>query len=128
METLIKLELPEDFVTICNIFEIKMEQFIQKIVDEISLPRYYSGQREKETWSTLILLEHLDTLDFNEEEFAVHEPYMERLHATVSDLSLDSEQDILSGEISARAVMAEWHKAILAHRAKYLLDGLDGNG
>ncbi|SOD12236.1 hypothetical protein [Pedobacter xixiisoli] len=124
METPIKLELPEDFIMICEIFEIRPQEFIQKILDEISLPRYYSGQNGKEIWSTLIMLEHLDTIDFSEEKLALHEPYMEKLHNIVSQKPSTSEEEVELTETEARNLMVEWHKAILAYRSKYLLDGL----
>lgn len=128
MEINLRLELSEDFTMVCDIFGVRAEDLLQKIISDISLPYYYSHLNEKGRWATLLFLDYLDTLDIADSEMILHEPYMEKLSKTIAAILNRNADDKQLAEESARKVVGEWHKVVIANRAKYLLDGLGGDG
>lgn len=59
METTIHLNLSEDFNTLCTIYQIKPEYFIQTFINQVSFPEYYSRPTAKDRWATLFFLQFL---------------------------------------------------------------------
>jgi hypothetical protein len=115
MELDIKIDLPEDFRMLCEIFSIQPQSIVQLIVNQISFPHFYTHSNDKGKWATLILLDYLDDedhLDEKEREFT--EYYLENIKET----------DSAKAEDAAREIIREWHKAVSKERAKYLLDNL----
>lgn len=128
MKYTFELELPEDFHMLCDIFKIKPETIIQKIISRISLPFYYSNLNDKERWATLILLDYLDTdYEIEDTEFDFHRPYMDELSDSVMPILGGNPDAHSEAEAAARKVMKQWHKAVLAERAKYIIDDLDSS-
>lgn len=125
METTLKIDLPEDFNMLCDIFSIKPEAFIKKVVDAVSLPHFYCHPHDKSRWATLLFLDHLDTYEKTETEFRFHEPYMEKLYLSIREILQQSEDDYDKAEKNARKVMLDWHRAVLNEKAKYIIDHLE---
>ncbi|QEM03057.1 hypothetical protein DIU31_005805 [Mucilaginibacter rubeus] len=122
MELDLKINLPEDFTMLCEIFAVKPQFIIQLIIDQISFPRFYAHSFDKGKWATLIFLDYLDNehhLDEKEMEFNEH--YLEKFSDAVEAIKENSPAVV---EEAAREVIREWHKAISKERAKYLLDNL----
>ncbi len=126
MKYTFELELSEDFHMLCDIFRIKPETIIQKIISRISFPFYYSNLNDKERWATLLLLDYLGTdHEITDEEFDFHRPYMDQLGDSVMGILRKDRDATKKAEAAARKVMKQWHKAVLAERAKYIIDDLD---
>lgn len=125
METTIKLELPEDFETLCSIYQIRPESFIQTFIDQVSLPGYYSRPNDKDRWGTLFFLQFLEVSpDLYEVNRELEEQYLEQFNRA---MEYNFEANLAhSGKslITGRDIMQQWLKATLAERAKYLTDSL----
>lgn len=122
MEANYKLSLPEDFITVCDIFSVKPEEIIQKFINGVSFPIFYSHIHDKGKWATLIFLDNLDI------EGAAHEKdmefnivYLDKLADLLQKLKVKQPESV---EKDARQLMREWHKAVGKKRAQDLLDNL----
>ena len=126
MEISLNIELPEDFSTLCDIFGIRPELFVQKMLEEISLPYFYSNPHGNRRLATMLFLDHLESAERSDSELDFHIPYMEKLSVEISKILLENSGDHEIAEKTARKIMKEWHKAILMHRAKYIIDDMEG--
>lgn len=125
METTIQLTLPEDFNTLCTIYQIKPEYFIQTFINKISLPAYYSESNDKDKWGTLFFLQFLETeyehYDVNRE---LENKFLTSFNRSMRySFEANTTYNEATG-ITGREIMRQWLKAVLAERAKYLTDPL----
>jgi hypothetical protein len=128
MEINFKSEVPEDFSTLCDIFQIKPEILIKSILDRISFPFFFCNPHSRQRWSTFLFLEHLDGDDyeFNEKEMELNEAYCEKITNAILRIKKNDDDEITNkkAEEEARKLMREWHKMVMKERSKYLIDNL----
>jgi hypothetical protein len=70
METNMKITLPEDFIILTSIYQIRPEVIVQLFVDQISFPGFYSRPYGKGRWATFFFLHFLD---IEESKYEVNE-------------------------------------------------------
>lgn len=125
METTIQLTLPEDFNTLCSIYQIQPEYFIQTFIDKISLPIYYGGANDSDKWSTLFFLQFLES---EHEHYEVNDELETKFLTKFNRIvRYNFEPNLVNTGVTltaGREVMREWLIAVLAERSKYLTDTL----
>ena len=125
METTIHLTLSEDFETLCSIYQIKPEYFIQTFIDQVSLPEYYSDPSNNNRWGTLFFLHFVEA----ELSHCNVNRKLENRFLTAFNQAMKYNFDAQStaGESSmttGRNIMRQWLKVVLAERTKYITDNL----
>ena len=125
MESTIHLNLSEDFYTLCTIYQIKPEYFVQKLIDQVSLPEYYSNPNENNRYGTLFFLQFIgqeeENCDVNDElEDHYLTTFNDAMHYNFDATPAATETCLSTG----RNIMRQWLKAVLAERSKYLTDNL----
>lgn len=125
METPINITLSEDFYTLCSIYQIKPEYFIQTFIDQVSFPSFYSRPSDKDRWATFFFLQFLETeeshYDVNRE---LEEHYLSLFRKAIRCNFKDDPEDMPASVEAGRNMMKQWLKAVLAERAKYITDKL----
>ncbi|MBB5647657.1 hypothetical protein [Pedobacter cryoconitis] len=125
METPINITLSEDFNTLCSIYQIKPEYFIQTFIDQVSFPSFYSRPSDKDRWATFFFLQFLEIeeshYDVNRE---LEEHYLSLFRKAIRCNFKDDPEDIPASVEAGRNMMNQWLKAVLAERAKYITDKL----
>ena len=125
MEVQLNLNLPEDFSNLCTIYQIKPENILQALMDQVSFPCFYSQANGKERWATLFFLNYLDqekaVCNVDEE---LEDQYLKTFTDTVKQVSAQHPTEELKTEQAGRKVMEKWMKATVAQRASYLTNGL----
>jgi len=64
MQTNITIDLPEEFITLCNYFHIKPEAVIQAFVNQLSLPLLHTIDKREEKMAMHFFLEYIQGPDF----------------------------------------------------------------
>ncbi|MNV64906.1 hypothetical protein D3C71_1575710 [compost metagenome] len=119
MDINLKVSLPQDFTILCDLFQVSPETIIQNFINKVSFPFYYSRPDGNERWATLFFLNDITENYPNiEEEFPLHEPFMDALAEVVFNHSGTEPKNIEKAEIAGRKIMKKWHKHILAIRNK----------
>ena len=125
METNMNITLPEDFNTLCSIYQINPENLIQSFVNEVSFPSFYSRPNDTDRWATYFFLHFLDVeetkYDVNED---MEDHYLKRFTDVLKHNFENHFDDVSKAENDGRDVMRQWHKAALAERARYITDNL----
>lgn len=125
METIIKVTLPEDFMSLCTIYQIKPDFFIQTFINQVSFPVFYSQPHQNDRWATFFFLKFLDV---EESAYEVNEDledqYLELFTRMVKQNFIDHQDDPIEVEKAAREIMNQWLKAVLAERSQYIIDNL----
>ena len=125
MEIIINISLPEDFNTLCCIYQIKPEFFIQTFINQISFPDFYSRPNDKNRWATLFFLQFLDLeeshYEVNEE---LEEQYLRLFNQTMKCHFFDDDANNSNSLKVGRNIMRQWMKAVLAERSNYLTNNL----
>lgn len=125
METAISITLPEDFHTLCSIYQIKPEVLVQSFIDQVSFPSFYSNPIGNNRWATFCFLNFLDV---EESKYEVDEDLESKYLNLFNDAiryNLDvSPEDMIKSVKSGREIMRQWLKAVLAERTKYITDNL----
>jgi len=112
-------ELPEDFQQVCDIFGYQPEQVLQRFMEEVSFPEFFSDPDNDHRWATLFFLHNMDAGNGElADQLEQHQPYIDRMANMVI-------KDQKKAEKACRKIMGQWHKHILAKRAEYLLNKLD---
>lgn len=125
METTLNLNVPEDFISLCSIYNIQPQKFIQSFVDNVSFPSFYTGKIKEEKWATYFFLHYIESKEYaTETEDDLENQYLQRftdaLNANMEQYNDDGENAREAG----RGVIREWQKAVLAERARYIIDQL----
>ena len=124
MKTSIQLDLPEDFSTLCTIYQIKPETFVQSFINQVSFPCFYSNPTSNDRWATYFFLNFLDAEEEHTEvNRELEEHYLNLFNKNLMQL-LAQKENGADAEEAGRKVMEQWLKAILAERAKYITDYL----
>ena len=124
METTVQLTLPEDFNTLCTIYQINPATLIQAFINQISFPCFYSNPTGTDRWATYFFLNFLDVEEYTyEADRELEEHYMRIFNHRLLQL-LDQDEEGTNAENAGRKIMAQWLKAVLAERAKYITDNL----
>lgn len=125
MENTIKLNLSEDFETLCVIYQIKPEYFVQRFIDQVSLPEYYSSPGTNNRWGTLFFLQFLELeTEHYEVNRELEDRYLDAFD-TAMEYNFDANPATPEASLSiGRNIMKQWLKAVLAERTKYITDQL----
>jgi len=125
METTIQITLSEDFETLCSIYQIKLEYFIQTFIDQVSLPEYYSSPSSDNRWGTLFFLQFLEAeLSHYNVNRELEDHYLVAFDQAMKynyDANSAANETALT---TGKNIMRQWLKAALAERAKYLTDNI----
>lgn len=104
-------ELPEDFQQVCDIFGYQPEQVLQRFMEEVSFPEFFSDPDNDHRWATLFFLYNMNTGDDElNNQLKEHQPYIDQMAKTVL-------KDPKKAEVACRKIMKQWHKHILEKRA-----------
>ncbi|KEQ28381.1 hypothetical protein N180_01745 [Pedobacter antarcticus 4BY] len=77
METTVQLALPEDFSTLCTIYQINPATLIQGFINQVFFPCFYSNPTGTDRWATYFFLNFLDVEeDAYEVDRELEEPYL----------------------------------------------------
>jgi hypothetical protein len=124
METQIQLSLPEDFSTLCTIYQIKPELLIQQFIDQVSFPGFYSNPNGRSKWATYFFLNFLDREESKYEvDRELESHYLSIFNSTLLKLVKMGGDNAIPEE-AGRKVMRQWLKAVLADRTRYITDNL----
>jgi len=125
METTINITLPEDFYTLCSIYQIKPEVFVQNFIDQVSFPSFYSNPTGSNRWVTFCFL---NFLDLEESKYEVNEDLESQYLNLFSDAIRYNHdvnpEDMVQSVKAGREIMKQWLKAVLTERTKYITDNL----
>lgn len=125
METAINITLPEDFHTLCSIYQIKPEVFVQNFIDQVSFPSFYSNPAGSNRWATFCFL---NFLDLEESKYEVNEDLESQYLNLFSDAIRYNHdvnpEDMVKSVKVGREIMKQWLKAVLTERTKYITDSL----
>jgi len=125
MKTSININLPEDFTTLCTIYQINPETFIQAFIEEVSFPQFYSRPTATDRWATFFFLNLLRKVDvsinINEE---LEDEYLNKFNTALQSSFDTNGSDETAAQAAGRRVMKDWMKAVVAERARYLTDYL----
>lgn len=125
METPINITLSVDFYTLCSIYQIKPEYFIQTFIDQVSFPSFYSRPNDKDRWATFFFLQFLETEESNYDvNRELEEHYLSLFLKAIRCNFKDEPEDMSASVEAGRTMMNQWLKAVLAERAKYITDKL----
>lgn len=116
MKINVSIDPPEDFSMLCDLFKVEPEAFLQKFVDRVSFPFYYSQPDGDERWATLFFLYYLGQQPGYDEEMEQHEPFMNELAEVVFKQLDSSHRNAEKAALAARKVMKQWHKQVIAKR------------
>lgn len=115
----LKVSLPEDFRMLCDLFQVDPEMIVQKFINRVSFPYYYSRPDGNERWATLFFLnEIMEGSPQTQAELPLHEPFMDALAEVVFKYLDGGSKNVEKAEMAGRKVMKKWHKQILATRKK----------
>lgn len=124
METNIQVSLPEDFSTLCTIYQIRPELLIQQFIDRVSFPGFYSNPNGSNKWATYFFLNFLDREESKYEvDRELESHYLSIFNSTLLKLVKMGGDNAIPEE-AGRKVMRQWLKAVLAERTKYITDNL----
>ena len=119
------LNLPEDFIILCSIYQIKPNVIVQTFIDQVSFPGFYSRPDGKDRWATLFFLHFLET---EESQYEVNDEmedeYLRKFTDALKQHFYPNTYDELRAAEKGRAVMRQWMKAALSDRTKYIMDNL----
>lgn len=118
MKINVTIDSPEDFSVLCDLFKVEPQAFLQKFVDRVSFPFYYSQPDGDERWATLFFLYYLAQQERSEEDMEQHEPFMNELADVVFKQLDSSHKNAARAELAGRKVMKQWHKQVMAKRGK----------
>ena len=118
METNMTFTLPEDFTTLCSIYQIKPDVFIQSFVDLVSFPHFYSRPHAPDRWATFFFLNFLDVEDAKcEVNDDLEDEYLTKFTDAIRQHFYPNQYDEAKAEEVGRVVMLQWMKAAMADRA-----------
>lgn len=125
METTINIHLSQDFNTLCCIYQIKPEFFLQTVVDQISFPSYYSNPIGNDRWATFCFLNFLQQEESNfQVDEDLEDKYLDLLDSSIN-YNLHADPEVTAKSLTrVKGIMKEWQKAVLAERTKYITDHL----
>ncbi|WP_158799428.1 hypothetical protein [Pedobacter sp. L105] len=125
METTIHLTLSEDFETLCAIYQIQPEYFIQTFIDQVSLPEYYSDPSNSNRWGTLFFLHFVETeLSHYNVDRKLEDRFLTAFNQAMK-YNFDAQSSTCETSLATgRNIMRQWLKAVLAERTKYITDNL----
>jgi len=125
METTIKLNVPEDLLSLCTIYNIQPQKVLECFAKNVSFPRYYTDVNGKNRWATLFFLQLLDGKeDETETDIGLEEHYLQHFNDTLAIQMEEHNDNGVKARAAGRNVIRNWQKAVIAERAKYILDGL----
>lgn len=108
MKVNLTLELPEDFKQVCEIFGYRPEEVLQRFMEEVSFPEFFSDPDNDHRWATLFFLHNMGAGDGElADQWEQHKPYIDKMAATVINNPKKAEKD-------CRKIMKRWHKSMVA--------------
>jgi len=123
MEITVNVQLPEDFMSLCTIYNIQPQQFIQSFINKVSFPSYYTGTSKQMKWATLFFLQYVEMAEQDSDtEYDLEDHYLQRFTDTLTE-NMKNDGGV-KARAAVRVVMMDWQKAVLAERAKYITDQL----
>jgi len=123
MEITVNVQLPEDFMSLCTIYNIQPQQFIQSFINKVSFPSYYTGTSKQMKWATLFFLQYVEMAEQDSDtEYDLEDHYLQRFTDTLTE-NMKNDGGA-KARAAVRVVMMDWQKAVLAERAKYITDQL----
>ncbi len=114
MKLTLTIDLPEDFKHLIEIFDFKPENIIQKFINEVSFPVFYSNLKGPHLWATYFFLDFVDAAD---NEIEMFEPFLDKIVKSIT-------KEQMNGEKTIRTIMVEWHRLVLRSRSEALLNAL----
>ena len=125
METTIKIDVPEDLMSLCTIYNIQPQKVMECFAKNVSFPTYYTDVNGKNKWATLFFLQLIDAKeDETETDIDLEEHYLQLFNDTLARHMDEHDDDGVKAREAGRNVIRQWQKAVIAERAKYILDGL----
>jgi len=125
METTIKIDVPEDLLSLCTIYNIRPQKVMECFAKNVSFPTYYTDVKGKNKWATLFFLQLIDAKeDETETDIELEEHYLQCFNDTLAIQMKEHNDDGAKAREAGRNVIRQWQKAVIAERAKYILDGL----
>lgn len=125
METTIQLALPEDFTTLCNLYTINPQDFIQSFVNQVSLPRFYSYPLGSSRWATYFFLDYIE----NEDNCTLVDRELESKYLTMFNEhiinAVKQTGEISASEAAGRNILKLWLRDVIIERGRYLTENLD---
>ena len=125
MEITINLQVPEDFRSLCTIYNIQPQQFIQSFINKVSFPSYYTGTSKQMKWATLFFLQYTELMEQDSDtEFDLEDQYLQCFTDTLAENMEKHKDGGAKAREAGREVIRDWQKAVLAERARYITDQL----
>ena len=125
METTVKIDVPEDLMNLCTIYNIQPQKVMECFAQHVSFPTYYTDVIGKTRWATLFFLQLLDAKeDETETDIGLEEHYLQHFTDTLAVQMKEHNDDGVKAREAGRNVIREWQRAVIAARAGYILDQL----
>lgn len=120
MELTFRLELPEDFRMLCDIFGHQPEKVLQRFTEEVSFPIFFADPHNNHRWATLFFLYNMGVTDDElADKWEEYEEYMDLMAKAALN-------DKKNAEEACRKVLRDWHHTIMRKRTNDLLKNLNG--
>jgi len=125
MEITVKLDVPEDLMNLCTIYNIQPQKVMQCFAKNVSFPTYYTDVNGKNKWATLFFLQLIDAKeDETETDIGLEEHYLQHFNDILSEQMEEHDDDGVKAREAGRNVIRNWQKAVLGERARYITDQL----
>ena len=80
MKLSIDVKLPKDFQHVCDIFGYQPEQVLQRFMEEVSFPEFFSDPDNDHRWATLFFLYNMNAGDDElNNQLEEHQPYIDQM-------------------------------------------------
>lgn len=115
------LIVPEAVTQACDIFDLSVEQLLQKFLDKVDLVKYFSQPLHPDRWANMFLLNcALDHID-HEAYIDDFKGFMDRIAKIPSTCSADEKVSII------QSIVDDWQKKVLESRIQEIMKD-DGEG
>lgn len=115
MKKIENLIVPEAVTQACDIFDISVEQLLQKFLDKVDLVKYFAEPMRPDRWANMFLLNcALDHIDHDAyiDSFKI---FMDRITEIPSTCSADEKESII------QSVFDDWQKMMLESRIQEIM-------
>lgn len=114
MESLNKITLTPEFTQFCDIFGFTTEEVLQEFINKVDIAQYLCYPLDPYRWANLFMMEYLIAFTESEETMVKYGQFGEKW----ADMMLD---DRVDGYEKTRAMLDEWHKAVLEKRIQDIM-------
>jgi len=125
MQTNINIDLPADFVALCQYSNEKPEAIIQSFANQMSFPKFFTTQERNERFATYFFIKHIQSPEFTGEvNESLEEHYFPLLQAAIKESYEKYPGDRKKAMKAAQGIMTLWAEAAIKERRRKRSDDM----